>query len=147
MASAFQKLDNLLAWVCRILIGGIFIYAGMLKALDPSQFLTDVENYRLFPHFFSVVIALYLPWIEILCGLSLWIFRWDRGALLILWILMLGFTGALASAWARGLNITCGCFGKSDHPVSYTMLLLRDFAIMMFLGVVSYHQFLKDRKN
>jgi hypothetical protein len=52
-----------------VIIGGIFIYAGAIKVLDPVQFATDIDNYKILPWMISVGLAFYLPWLEILCGL------------------------------------------------------------------------------
>src|SRR5213594_4057828 len=72
------------AWrIVEFLVGGIFIYAGVIKALDPVQFANDIDNYKTLPWFVSVRLAVYLPWLEIFCGLAL-IFRFlYRGGLLI----------------------------------------------------------------
>src|SRR5258708_12137769 len=67
-----------------LIVGGIFVYAGVIKVLDPVRFGLDIDNYKSLPWFISVRLAFYLPWLEILCGLAL-IFRFFfRGALSIL---------------------------------------------------------------
>ena len=73
------------AWrIVDLIVGGIFIYAGVIKILDPVQFANDIDNYKSLPWFISVRLAFYLPWLEILCGLAL-IFRFlYRGGLSIL---------------------------------------------------------------
>lgn len=120
----------ILSW----LAGGLFVYAGMLKALDPAQFASDIANYQLLPWTACAAAAVYLPWVEILAGAGL-ILNWNRaGALRILCFLMLLFLQALITAWARGLNIECGCFGKVFATSNYFLLLLRDAAILAALG-------------
>src|SRR2546423_14268645 len=98
-----------LAWrVLDVIVGGIFVYAGALKVLDPVQFGLDIDNYKSLPWFVSVRLAFYLPWLEILCGLAV-IFRFlYRGGLSILTMLILVFIGATIAARVRGLDITCG---------------------------------------
>ena len=59
------------------------------------------------------VMAITLPWVELLCALLLLANHWTESALLILAALMLAFTVATGQAWLRGLNITCGCFDLS----------------------------------
>src|SRR3989442_13732092 len=101
-----------LIWrIMAIIVGGIFIYAGALKALDPVGFANGIDNYKILPWAISVRFAFYLPWLEILAGLAL-VFRFlYRGGLLILSALLLIFLGATVAAKVRGLDITCGCFG------------------------------------
>src|SRR5437870_10273190 len=91
-----------------LIIAGIFIYAGAIKALDPVQFASDIDNYKILPWPISVALAFYLPWVEIFCALGL-VFRFCyRGALSILMVSIVVFTSATIAAKIRGLDITCG---------------------------------------
>lgn len=121
----------------RLLLGGLFICAGTLKALAPGAFLKDIANYQILPQTVAFLVALYLPYLEILCGMSLLLKRFYLGALGLLGGLMLVFIVALISAWARGLNIECGCFGSGGEPLPYSLTLARDVALLtalLFLG-------------
>ena len=113
-----------------LIVGGIFIYAGVIKALDPVQFANDIDNYKTLPWFISVRLAFYLPWLEIVCGLTL-IFRFlYRGGLSILTALILIFVGATIAAKARGLDITCGCFGHASKNWNFSTHLVLDLLIL-----------------
>src|SRR5438445_9489256 len=120
------------AWrVVDLIVGGIFVYAGVIKALDPVQFANDIDNYKTLPWFVSVRLAVYLPWLEIFCGLAL-IFRFlYRGGLLILTALILVFMGATIAAKARGLDITCGCFGHASKNWNFSTHLILDLLILL----------------
>src|SRR5438046_10009843 len=105
--------------ILAVIVGGIFVYAGVLKIIDPVQFGLDIDNYKMLPWLVSVRLAFYLPWLEILCGLAI-IFRvLCRGGLSILTLLVLVFIGATIAAKARGLDITCGCFGHASQHWSF----------------------------
>ena len=111
------------------LIGGLFIYAGVLKAWDPVKFATDIQNFRILPWALSVRLAFYLPWLEIICGLAL-LFGWLRqGALAILTALMVIFIAATIAARVRGIDLDCGCFGSATN-LSFTSHMLIDTAIL-----------------
>lgn len=97
----------------RLLLGAVFCYAGVAKALDPGQFAVDIDRYRLLPHFALAPLALYLPWLEIVSGAGVIIGPARRGALLVLLALNFVFTLAIGSALVRGIDITCGCFGTA----------------------------------
>ena len=119
-----EKITPLIPRTIGIAIGALFIYAGILKALDPTQFSADIDNFQLLPHAAGVVLALYLPWLEIIGGAALILKKLHRGALLLLTALSLIFLAALASAKTRGLDITCGCFGHAHpHPLSTSIAL------------------------
>ena len=122
------------------IIGGLFIYAGALKAWDPVKFANDIQNFRILPWQLSVRLAFYLPWLEIVCGAGL-VFGWLRtGALAILTSLTVIFIGATIAAQARGIDLDCGCFGSATKNLSFTSHLLIDFAILAGLLVVWFWQ-------
>ena len=128
-----------LLWrVLDFLIGGLFIYAGVLKVLDPVGFANDIDNYKTLPWAFGVGLAFYLPWLEILCGLALILRRLYFGGLTILTGLLVVFIGASMAAKARGIDITCGCFGHVSKDLSFTWHLLLDFAILAALSILCW---------
>ena len=112
------------------LVGGLFIYAGVMKAFDPVGFARDIDNYKLLPWPVAVALGLYLPWLEIFSGLALITRRLYRGALLILAGLMIVFIAASMIAKARGLDISCGCFGHVSKGWSFGWHLALDFGIL-----------------
>src|SRR5438477_8904903 len=72
-------------------VGALFIYAGVVKVLDPIGFAIDIDNYKILPWSVGVRLAFYLPWLEILCGIALVTRRLYAGALSILTGLMVLF--------------------------------------------------------
>ena len=114
-----------------LIVGGIFVYAGVVKVLDPVQFANDIDNYKTLPWFASVRLAVYLPWLEIFCGLAL-IFRFlYRGGLSILTVLIAVFIGVTIAAKMRGLDITCGCFGHASKNWNFSTHLVLDLLILL----------------
>jgi putative oxidoreductase len=126
-----------IAWrIVGLAIAGLFIYAGVIKAFDPVQFASDIDNYKILPWPISVALAFYLPWLEILCGLALIVRLLYRGALSILAALIVVFTLATTAAKARGLDITCGCFGHASQNWSFPSHLATNLAILAALIVL-----------
>lgn len=113
-----------------LIVGAIFIYAGVLKAMEPLRLANDIENYHIIPWPLGVRLAFYLPWLEILCGLALIVRRFYSGALVILLALTFVFIGANIAAKARGIDITCGCFGAASNYLSFGWHLALDLAIL-----------------
>jgi putative oxidoreductase len=124
---------NILCRIVGLIVGGIFIYAGVIKALDPLRFATDIDNYKMLPWAIGVRLAFYLPWLEMLCGLALMLRFFYRGGLFILTALTFIFIAASIIAKARGLDITCGCFGHASKNWSFMTHLAVDFAILVAL--------------
>ncbi|PYK76265.1 MAG: DoxX family protein [Verrucomicrobia bacterium] len=116
-----------------VIVAGIFIYAGAIKALDPVQFASDIDNYKIVPWPVSVVLAFYLPWLEIFCGFALVVRLLYRGALSISTALILTFTFATVAAKVRGLDITCGCFGHASQHWSFPAHLATNLGILAAL--------------
>lgn len=130
-ATQFIGLSTL---VVRLVIGGVFIYAGVTKIFDPAAFAEAIQGYRLTTYRLAYFMALYLPFLEILCGALLIAKRTSLPAATIATALMAVFTLALITAWARGLDIDCGCFGKSDTTTNYPMALIKDALLLGCLG-------------
>ena len=116
-----------------LIVGGIFIYAGVMKIFDPVGFANDIDNYKILPWALTVRLAFYLPWLEILCGLAVILGLLYRGGLLILTALISIFIIASVIAKARGLDITCGCFGHASKYVSFFGHLALDFVLLALL--------------
>jgi putative oxidoreductase len=118
----------------RLILAGVFIYAGAIKAQDPVAFAGQVANYQLLPYAWNYLVAATLPYLELLCGVLLLLNRRVRPALLVLFVLNLVFMLALGSLIARGLDIDCGCFkpGAATHT-SPLAALLRDAGLMLLL--------------
>ena len=127
---------NILWRIVALIIGGIFIYAGMTKIFDPAGFANDIDNYKILPWPLTVRLAFYLPWLEILCGLAVILGLLYRGGLLILTAVISIFILASVVAKARGLDITCGCFGHASRDWSFTRHLSVDLAILAGLIVL-----------
>jgi putative oxidoreductase len=121
-----------------VIVGGIFIYAGAIKVLDPVQFANDIDNYKILPWPIVVGLAFFLPWLEMFCGLALILRRLYLGGLSILTALVAVFLVATIAAKARGLDITCGCFGHASQNWNFPTHLALDLAIFGVLLALSF---------
>jgi len=123
---AGEKIKRIVA----ILIGGLFIYAGIVKIIAPVEFARDIDNYKMLPWQAGVGLALYLPWLEILCGLALITRVFFRGGVFIVTALMSLFIIASIAAKARGLDVSCGCFGHASKYLNFSWHLALDFLLL-----------------
>jgi hypothetical protein len=136
-----HQTSNILHFLWRIvdvIVGGIFIYAGTIKVLDPVQFANDIDNYKILPWTIGVGLAFYLPWLEMFCGLALILRRLYLGGLSILTALVAVFLVATIAAKVRGLDITCGCFGHASQNWNFPTHLALDLAIFGVLLALSF---------
>ncbi len=111
---------------CRILLAAVFIYASIGKIRNPEEFAVLVNGYRILPLWAVNIVAIILPWLELLCAVSLLTGIMYRNSALILAAVNLIFFAAVASAMARGLDIECGCFtlSKASSKVGWTHLAI-----------------------
>jgi len=116
--------------IAEFIIGGLFIYAGIVKVADPVQFARDIDNYKILPWTIGVRLAFYLPWLEIFCGLALITRKLYLGGLSILTALIVVFITASVIAKSRGLDITCGCFGHASDNLGFAWHLALDFVLL-----------------
>ena len=120
-----------LAFACRLVVGGVFLYASWDKLLHPQAFAENVANYRMVPYLLLHPFAHFLPVLEFVAGLALVLGLARRGAALVLAGLTVVFIAAIAAALVRGLDISCGCFNTdAGHAVGLD-LLLRDLALLL----------------
>jgi putative oxidoreductase len=135
-SGGFPRVWRLAQLVARIALGALFVFAGAAKANDPGELAAEVQKYNLLPWIPCVLLALYLPWLEILAGLLLVLKKFEKGALLVIAFLLVIFTLALASAMVRGLNIDCGCFGKALTSTGTIIPLVRNLLLLALVGFI-----------
>ena len=124
--------------LCRLLLGGVFVWAGAVKALDVPAFAGQVAAYQLLPYAWNYAVAATLPYIELLAGALLLANLRVKPAALLLILLNVLFIIVLASVVARGLSIDCGCFG-ADAGTTPLQALGRDI-VLVLLAVAVYWQ-------
>src|SRR5207237_1150837 len=93
-------------------------------------FATDINNYQIVPWSIGVRLAFYLPWLEIFCGLALIFRQLYRGTILVTGALLLLFIVAIASLRVRGIDVSCGCFGKADIHLSLPEHIVLNCALL-----------------
>ena len=124
--------------LCRLLLGGVFVWAGAVKALDVPAFAGQVAAYQLLPYAWNYAVAATLPFVELLAGGALLLNFRIKPAALLLAVLNALFIVVLASVLVRGLNIDCGCFGP-DAGTTPLQALGRDL-LLLALAVAVYRQ-------
>ncbi|MFZ4775527.1 MAG: MauE/DoxX family redox-associated membrane protein [Terrimicrobiaceae bacterium] len=115
----------------RFILGGIFLYAGTIKAGASEEFALALIPFSILPDSWTGPVAILLAWTEITAGALILLPRVHRlGSALIL-VLALVFIGVLTWALANGIIVSCGCFGSDEPPSASAMRtsILRDIAI------------------
>jgi uncharacterized membrane protein YphA (DoxX/SURF4 family) len=122
--------NKYLQLAARLIVGFIFVYAGIGKIADPETFAKEIFNYHILPNYSINIIALVLPWLELIVGIFLIAGIRVRASATIASISMLVFIIAVLSAMFRGLDINCGCFADKIVMVGWHKVL-EDLAILI----------------
>jgi uncharacterized membrane protein YphA (DoxX/SURF4 family) len=123
------------SWIelaARWVLGGMFVYASYNKILAPAVFAKIIYGYGLFPAMFINLIAIMVPFLELVAGLALIIGFYPRSAALIVNAMLLVFITALSINLIRGHEFDCGCFSiNSGAQKTFAgPLIIRDFLIL-----------------
>ena len=116
--------------VIRIILAIVFIYASIDKIVHPQSFAQAVFNHQILPEILINIIAIVLPWMELILGLCLLFNVWMNGVSVLTAVLMFIFMSAITFNLLRGLDVGCGCFSSSTDESMDSLTLIR---FMIFL--------------
>jgi uncharacterized membrane protein YphA (DoxX/SURF4 family) len=118
----------------RLVIGVMLIYASYYKVIEPASFAKSIWFYHMVPGSLINLMALILPWLELICGLGLILGIFYDGAKVWATLMMVMFIIALSSTIVRGIDIDCGCFKASQGATgSAWNSLIFDLVAMIFV--------------
>jgi uncharacterized membrane protein YphA (DoxX/SURF4 family) len=124
----------------QLLAGILLAWTALAKLGDIPALARDVHNFRLVPVVTEHLLAIVLPWIELIAGLSLLLGIRARAGAVVATSLMFVFTAAVVLAMARGLNIECGCFGTAGAWRVGPAKLVENMAILAVSSVGTLHK-------
>jgi len=129
---ALAGVTRLSAWLLKVALAALLLYAGWAKLADPAAFAEEIRNYRFFAEA-APLMATVLPGIEVVLGVVLLVAPlgsgWLQAAAITCAGLMLLFTVAVTQVVIRGIDIECGCFGGNAGAVT-GWTILRDVALL-----------------
>ena len=128
------KLQPWFGLVARLILGGVLFAAGYLKVGTPDKSQMAVRAYEMLPISVANLLGLILPFVEVVIGALLILGSLTRFMAALGGFTMIVFIIAIAQAWARGLNIDCGCFGGggtvAPGETKYLQEILRDIGLV-----------------
>ena len=130
----------LAALAFRLYLGGLFVYASLYKINYTAEFAETIASYQLVPYWGVNLMAVILPWIEMISGILLIIGIRTRTVSAVIGFLLILFTLGIIYNLALGSEIPCGCFQSLDDPIS-GWTVLRD---LVWLAMAA-HVFFFDR--
>ena len=125
-------------WVgllARLIVGVIDLLAGLSKFSDPPGNVRSVRAYRILPEAVVPTVGHALPTVEIVIGTMLILGLLTRAMGVVSALFFVAFIVGISSAWARGLEINCGCFGNGGVPADpqrqYAIDIARDVGLLL----------------
>ncbi len=112
-----------LSLVLRLYLSGIFIYASLHKINFPAEFADNIAGYLIVPHWLVNPLAVFMPWLELVCGLFLLAGVRVRAACLLICGMLIMFTLAVVVALIKDTPIGCGCFQSVGEAISWWTVL------------------------
>ncbi|MBG0563029.1 MauE/DoxX family redox-associated membrane protein [Actinoplanes aureus] len=127
--------------VARLGLAAVWLIAGGLKVGDLAASARAVNAYQLMSYDAAKVVGAIQPFLEIALGLLLLIGLATRLTAAISALLMVVFIAGIVSAWARGLQIDCGCFSAGGalaegKEAAYGLDILRDLGFLALAGIL-----------
>jgi putative oxidoreductase len=129
-----------LALFLRLYIGALFIYASMYKINYTGEFAETIAGYQIVPYWAVNILAVVLPWVELISGVLLVAGIRARSSAVIIGLLLAMFAIAMSINLMRDAPISCGCFHAIGEKISW-WTLVRD----IIWGIMAIHIFLFDR--
>ena len=129
--------------LARLVVGGVWVVAGILKLPDPAGTVRAVRAYQLLPESVVPLVGHGLPVLEVLVGACLLLGFLTRLTAVLSVLVLAAFVVGIASAWARGLAIDCGCFGGGAGPganatAAYPWDIARDVGLLLLSGWLAW---------
>jgi uncharacterized membrane protein YphA (DoxX/SURF4 family) len=121
--------------LARLIVGVVDVWAGVVKFPDPAGNVRQVRAFQILPEAVVPTVGHALPTVEILIGAMLILGLLTRTFAVLAGIFFVAFIIGIASAWARGLEINCGCFGSHGVPADphrqYAVDIARDLGLVI----------------
>lgn len=123
-----------LGLLARLVLGGVWLWAGLAKLPHPQTSISAVRAYQLLPTGLAETVGHVLPWLEVVVGACLVLGLLLRFTGVISGLLLVAFVIGMISVWSRGIEIDCGCFGSGgpnpDASKQYPWEIARDVGLL-----------------
>ena len=108
-----------LSLIFRSYIGIVFIHASLSKIYYPGEFSEAVAAYQIIPYWAVNFTAVFMPWLELICGAFLLLGLFTKAAVSVIGSLLIVFIFAILLNLVKGAPISCGCFENVDYQISW----------------------------
>ena len=125
---------DVISFIARFYMAWVWIDAGVHKLGKTLDMTQAIKGYDIFTPDWALYLATVIGPLEVIGGVLLLLGLFLRKSSIVATVVLLLFMVGIAQAWARGLDIDCGCFGfdaqNPDRGMDYAKTLLRDAAYL-----------------
>lgn len=136
-----------LSLILRLFVGYYFIYASMSKIPYPAQFADLLSSYRLFPYPLINLMAVVVPWLELVTGLFIIIGLRNRATAILIGLCFIVFNVAVGLNVIVASPITCGCYDTVGEPVSWMKIAKNTVWLIFTIQVFFFDKLFLLRKG
>lgn len=131
---------DIVLWICRLFVGLLFIFSGLIKANDPVGFGYKLQEYfhvfgMNFLNDYSTWIAIVICALEIILGALLILGIAGRKVAWGLLLLIIFFTFLTFYSSFFEVVTSCGCFGDAI-PLTPWQSFIKDLVLLAFILVI-----------
>lgn len=144
LPKVFSK--NMLNFLLRLFLGGLFIVSGTIKLLDLNAFADIIDAFEILPKGLCFGFAACLSTMEVVSGIAA--IAGSRYGYAVIGVMLVGFIVVLGYAIGMGYDIDCGCFGPEDpESVAFSGLKVSFFRDIILIGITAYLFFISKKHN
>ena len=130
------KMFSIFDFSSRLLISSVLFYSSLEHMLNPFAFLQDITLYRISGMNVSFLVAYFLPFLQFSTACFLLLNWKSHAARICCSVMFFCFLVVQSSAYFRGLDISCGCFGDYSSTISMPTILM--VFTLFALSTISY---------
>ncbi len=133
------KVNSNIIFLFRIILGFVFIYASIYKIAEPSDFAASINNYKIFPVFTVNILAILLPWLELITGIFMIFGIFVKASSYIITFFMAAFTVLVFITILRGIDISCGCYTSDINSAPVGWSKFAENSILFLMSLLVYY--------
>lgn len=133
-----------LVTICRIIVGLLFIFSGLVKANDPHGLSYKMQEFFEIWHLskfdsWTLLLSVLMNAFEIIAGFALLLGWRIKLFIWLLLLLILFFTFLTGYTYVTGKPTNCGCFGDC-LPITSKTSFLKDVALTILIGFLFWQR-------
>ncbi len=134
-----QPLKHWILFIMRMILGGVFSFSAWSKIMAPQALADAIVGFEIIPESIALVAAIMLIWLELICGIFMFLGLWARATVIVITGMLTLFEIGLISVVVRGIEVNCGCFGQFSEMTVGWETIIRNMVHLIFCASLLYY--------